>query len=155
MATFQASGARTVAAPADRVYAILCDYHEGHRAILPPQYFTDLRIDEGGVGAGTKLTVTMRAMGKEQSAQFVVTEPDPGRVLKEADPDGGLATTFTLEPVGDGSQTHVLIETVGPTRGGLAGKVEGWVTRRFLQRVYAAELDLLADYVTQPASIPA
>lgn len=42
-----------IGASPERVYDIISDYHEGHRAILPPQYFTDMTVIEGGKGAGT------------------------------------------------------------------------------------------------------
>jgi hypothetical protein len=86
----------------------------------------------------------MKVMGKEYISRARVTEPEPGRVLVETDVDGLLATTFTADPI-DAGRCRMTFSTRGRTRAnGLMGVMEKWFTLRFLPRVYADELALLA-----------
>jgi hypothetical protein len=126
------------------VYRILADYREGHPSILPPDYFRDLRVEEGGTGAGTRIAVDMRVFGSTRSFRASVSEPEPGRRLVETDVASGVATSFLVEPADREGSSRVTIAT-RYRRAGLAGWIERWLAPRFLRRVYAAELALLAD----------
>lgn len=42
-----------IAATAPRIYERLADYRDGHPHILPPRYFRNLVVEQGGRGAGT------------------------------------------------------------------------------------------------------
>lgn len=134
-----------VAAPPARVYAILVDYREEHPLILPSRYFRRLEIEKGGIGAGTRLRVTMRVLGATRVVSLVVAEPEPGRVLLESEIDGAAATTFTVDPEGGGAASRVTIDTTFAVKGGMAGTVEGLVTARMLSKIYRQELALLAQ----------
>jgi Polyketide cyclase / dehydrase and lipid transport len=136
---------RVVRAPAARVYAILADYREGHPRILPPRYFGSLEVLAGGVGAGTEIRFHMRALGTRRTLRAVITEPDPGHILLETDPESGTVTTFTVEPDAPSQQASVTIATGLPVRPGLRGILERWLAARFLRRVYADELQRLAS----------
>ena len=116
---------RTIAAPADVVYHCIADYNEHHRpeGFLPSQ-FSDFRVEQGGVGAGTVISFSMTVGGRTRRVTQSVTEPDPGRVLVEAG-DGG-STTFTVEPTGDRCRTQ--FET-GSRRVGLADCLHGCLRR--------------------------
>jgi len=138
----------TIKAPAQQVYAILADYHQGHPRILPKQ-FTGLTVEQGGIGAGTRLRFAMTVMGQTHHFQSVVTEPEPGRILVESNSSATMppsVTTFTVEPLAGGSQTRVTIQPQNQSRDGLAGLIERFLGKRFLQRVYAQELALLTAY---------
>ena len=89
-------------APAATVYEVLSDYQQGHPAILPRKYFIDLTVAEGGRGAGTVFLVKTKVMGQERTSRMTVAEPDPGRVLLETDPEAGVTTTFTVDPLEGG-----------------------------------------------------
>lgn len=144
MAEYTVEASRVIDAPAERVYGIVADYNHGHPSILPPKYFTGLWVEQGGVGAGTIIRFGMKVMGKEYISRAAITEPEPGRVLVETDLEGLLATTFTADPV-DAGRTRMTFSTRGRTRsGGFMGAIEKWFTLRFLPRVYADELALLA-----------
>ena len=132
--------------PATRVYSILSDYRVGHPAILPKQYFKKLQVEAGGNGAGTKIYVEMQVAGTTKSFHHIVSEPEPGRVLVEADADGSTVTTFTVEPVGDGSSCKLTIGTKFPARDGFIGAMERFLTSAVLRRIYAKEVAQLADY---------
>jgi hypothetical protein len=134
-----------VEAPAEVVYKILADYHEGHPHILPRKYFTFLAVERGGVGEGTLIRFGMRAFGKTRIARAAVTEPEPGRVLVETALDeGGPVTTFVVEP--EGRRSRVTFRTELTSAAGLAGAVERFFATGYLKRVYAFELRQLNDF---------
>ncbi len=136
-----------IAAAPSQVYAVIRDYEVGHVAILPKPYFQEMIVEEGGQGAGTKTRLKMNIMGQEFNYRHEVSEPEPGRVLKETDRDTGLATTFTFQPLAGGTQTRVTIATDTAVRAGLAGFIERLMTPLILRRIYRQELQNLADYV--------
>jgi hypothetical protein len=145
------SASSIVGAPAPVVYGILADYHDGHRAILPPRYFDGLEVETGGRGAGTRIRFRIRAFGAVRSVRADVTEPVPGRELVETDMATGAATRFVVEPVSDGRSSRVTFETTW-RRAGLGGWAERWIATLYLRKVYRAELALL-DAAAQ-ASVP-
>jgi hypothetical protein len=144
MRSFRARAAALVPAPAERVYGILADYREGHPRILP-RAFQDLTVERGGRGEGTVVRFSVRMPGSTRSFRVSVTEPRPGRVLVESDPDAGTVTTFTVTPLSGGRHARVSIETVGRARAGLAGWVESLLVPVLLRPLYAEELRRLAD----------
>jgi uncharacterized protein YndB with AHSA1/START domain len=138
-----------IPAPAPRVYAILADYHEGHPSILPRPYFERLEVEQGGVGAGTEFVVEMNVLGRRQRFHGSISEPEPGRVIVERVRENGGVTTFTVEPRGE--RAHVTIAMELPQRGGLAGRVERWITTALFRRVLRRELRQLAAVAAAPA----
>jgi hypothetical protein len=152
MSILHTSATTFVSAPADRVYALLRDYHGGHARILPPRWFSGMHVEEGGTGAGTRLRVHMRVLGRERVMRMEVTEPDPGRVLAERDVDTGAVTTFRVAPSGGGTRVTIATEWM-PARG-----VRGWMERRtaprLLRRIYAEELQRLVDALREEPAGP-
>jgi uncharacterized protein YndB with AHSA1/START domain len=146
------SSGRIPAAPA-RVYAVLADYRQHHPRIVPPEYFRKLEVLEGGVGAGTRTRVEMRLLGQRRVFEHVISEPEPGRVLREADPDGSNATTFLVDPIEGGAATHLTISTELPGRPGIVGALERKVVTWTLQRVYRKEIVRVADYVARQGAV--
>jgi hypothetical protein len=128
-----------ITAPPAAAYAVIADYRDGHPRIIPRPRFVDLQVDEGGVGAGTVIRFSMRVFGRTTVMRATISEPEPGRVLVETDPEGAVVTTFTVDPEGDGTRSRVTIAT--------DLEVAGWLRRllvtRFLRRVYAREIALL------------
>jgi len=158
MKTFHVSASGLVDAPSDQVYAIIADYRRHHPHIVPPQYFTRLDVLVGGVGAGTRTRVEMQVLGKRRVFEQVVKEPEPGRVLMEANVDGSAVSTFTVEASGDGS-SHVTIATDFPLQPGIQGVLERLAVSRLFPRIYKKELARLAEYAGRlraapPAGIP-
>jgi hypothetical protein len=131
-----------VGASAADAYGMIADYRVGHARIIPPRYIRHLRVEEGGYGAGTIITYDLIAFGKTNHARARVTEPEPGRVLVETDLEKGAVTSFLVDPIGP-AKSRVTIRTDMPTRSGLLGVIERAMIRRFLKRVYVAELALL------------
>lgn len=138
----------TVNAPPERVYAFLADYRNHHVRFLPPA-FRRLSVDEGGVGAGTLISVELALGGRVHAFRARVEEPDPGRVLTESDVDSGAVTTFTVRP--EGAATRVRIETVFTPARGLRGIFERRVGAFLLRRLYRDELARLDAYARRGA----
>ncbi len=148
MTDIYATAERQVSAPAERVYRILADY-EHHRRILPPA-FSDFKIDQGGVGAGTVVRFRLTVGGRSRAYRVRVTEPTPGRVLSEADMESSAVTTFTVTP--DGDRSRVRIETSWQGAGGVGGFFERLFAPRLLGRLYADELARLDRYAQAQAA---
>jgi hypothetical protein len=140
-----------IPAPHKRVYAIISDYVDMHKRILPRPPFVSLDVEQGGVGAGTVISFEMRVLGRTQRIHAVISEPEPGRMLVETDQERGTITTFYVEPRNDGDQTHVRITTEMPLRDGIGGAIQGWVTSRVLEPVYRKELAQLATVAAHQA----
>jgi hypothetical protein len=131
-----------IPAPPKRVYEILANYHEHHPRIVPPQYFRRIDVLQGGIGAGTRTRIEMRVLGVTRVFEHVVSEPEPGRVLVESEPDGANPTTFTVEPAQAGA-TQLTISTELKGR----GAIEAWLSSLMLPRIYRAELARITEYV--------
>lgn len=128
------------------MYRIIADYREHHPRIVPPKYFRSIQVQEGGVGAGTRTTVTMKVLGATQVLTHVIREPEPGRVLEEVDATGFSTTRFTVDPENGGREARVTIETTFTVRPGLLGVLQAWVTAVILRRIYPLELARLDQY---------
>ncbi|HSG17280.1 MAG TPA: SRPBCC family protein [Anaerolineae bacterium] len=144
MSTYLAQESAIIEAPAERIYGVIADYHEGHPAILPSRYFTDLKVVEGGQGEGTLIRAQMNVFGSKALYNLRVTKAVPGRLLVEEDEAAGVVTTFRLEPLDDG-RTRVTITTGARTSTGLRGMVERVLNPAVTRRIYREELELLAQ----------
>ncbi|HSH02572.1 MAG TPA: SRPBCC family protein [Anaerolineae bacterium] len=143
MSTYQVSASAIIPAPPATVYNFLIDY-EKHATILPPQFFKNMTITAGGVGAGTEITVDMEVLGTKHTFHLHVTEPEPGRILKETDLNQGTATTFTFDPHHNGQQTNLTIATDYRRKPGIAGLIESWINPPIARHIYKKELELIA-----------
>lgn len=140
--------AKIPAAPA-RVYAILANYIDDHPRILPPE-FSDLVVEQGGIGAGTVIRFKMRVLGRIQNYRAIITEPEPGRVLVESylEPEGTV-TTFIVDPEANGAESRVTFSTEMPVKAGFVGMIERFVGTRVLRPIFIRELQLLSARATQ------
>jgi len=141
MKTHTAEASKIIEAPAEEVYPIIADYRDTHAKILPKPYFHSLEVEEGGFGEGTVIRFQIRVLGQKQTFRAYISEPDPGRVLRETDPISETETTFTVSPYGDGMRSEVRISTELKNR----GAVEGLTAKLMLQKIYSLELQLLAE----------
>jgi hypothetical protein len=128
---------RLIEAPAATVYRCIADYREHHPRILPPA-FSNLKVEQGGVGDGTVVSFDLKLGGRKRHYRALISEPEPGRTLAETDIESGAVTTFTVTP--EGQFSRVRIGTVYQPAGGL----QGWIERRLLPgmlgRLYDEEL---------------
>jgi hypothetical protein len=102
-------------------------------------------VEEGGIGAGTKIRFEMVMFGKAQQAQSVITEPEPGRVLVESTTDGLAVTSFIVEARDGGKAANVTISTDLKSQG-LIGNA---IIKFLFKRIYREELELLAEFAAQ------
>ncbi len=135
-----------VGAPADRVYHYVANIRDHHGKFLPSN-FSDLHIEQGGVGAGTIFTFTATGGGRTRGFRMRVDEPVPGRVLTETDTLSSMATTWTFTPEGD--CTRVRIETRWNGAAGVPGFFEWLFAPLAMRRVYNDELKRLDRYARQ------
>jgi len=142
MTTHRVTATRRISAPAPVTYAIIADYRDGHPHIIPPRWFRNLRVESGGVGAGTVIDFDMIVLGSVKKARGRVEEPTPGRVLTETYTDG-IVTSFIVDRVNGTSACDVTIASDLPVHTGLQGALERSFFNWFLRRVFFAELDLL------------
>jgi hypothetical protein len=143
----RAAATRLIDARPERVYRMLADYHTEHPSILPKPYFASLVVERGGIGAGTVVRVGMRVMGMQQELVMRVTEPVPGEVLQEEDPDAGVTTTFTVIPANGGTCSLLEIASVWSPKPGLRGLAERMLNPPITRRIYSKELDLIAEHL--------
>ena len=131
----------------EAIYAVLSDYEQGHPAILPRQYFTELAVEQGGQGAGTIIRGALNVWGTAYRFRQLVSEPEPGHILVETDLDNGQVTTFIVEALDNGQRTRVTIASDFPVSPGLIGLSERWIKPTVTRHIYAAQLVQLAAYV--------
>jgi len=143
MSRYLVSVQAVIDVPPERAYAVLADYRAGHPRIIPKPPFVDLVVEQGGVGAGTVIRFRMRAFGRTQEMRAAVTEPEPGRVLVETDPEGQVVTTFAVDPADGGRRARVTISTDLEVGGRLLGWLRRRLVTRFLRPVYKREIALL------------
>jgi hypothetical protein len=137
-----------VGAPPELVYGLVADMREHHPRFLPPA-FSDLVVEEGGVGAGTVYRFKLKVGGRTREAHMRVDEPEPGRVLTESEIDSSLITTWTFSPDADGSRVRIATKWDGA--GGIGGVFERLFAPRMLARLYADELQRLDRYARERA----
>ena len=133
---------RRIAAPPERLYALIADYHVGHPSILPRQ-FSNLVVEKGGVGAGTVISFDLRLLGRTRTCRASIAEPQPGRVLVERDLDGRSVTTFCVDPGPTGRESDVTIETQITAWRGPFQLLQGMLLKRLITPLYEKELQKL------------
>lgn len=148
MPDIRVSHSRTIPAPAAVLYDLIADYRTGHPRILPAEYFDSLEVLSGGHGAGTRIRFAMKAFGRVNVETAEITEPVPGRELRET-LASGIVTTFSVEPRGPHEAT-VSIATAY-AKAGLRGWLEKILATRYLRAVYVAELAQLARVAAERA----
>ena len=144
MSELSVTAERLVGAPADHTYRCIADFRSHHPKFLPPA-FSDLHVEQGGVGAGTVYTFKLTAGGRTRGYHMRVDEPEPGRVLAESDTESSLVTRWTLTP--EGERCRVRIETRWQGSGGVGGIFERLFAPRVLHGIYVDELERLDRYV--------
>jgi len=135
-----------IPASPEKVYMVISDYHTHHPAILPKPAFKGVKVLKGGQGAGTKVQATTNEWGREVVYNLTVSEPEPGRILYEEDPQMGVSTTFKVEPV-NSKHSRVTISMKRNVNAGWRGAMEKALNPPVLRMVFKTELKQIADYV--------
>lgn len=137
-----------VGASAELTYRLIAD-DEHHQRFLPAG-FSNFKVLEGGTGAGTLHSFTVRAGGRTRGYTMRVDEPEPGRVITETDQGTSLVTRFTVTP--SAGTCRVLIATSWDGASGIGGLFERLFAPRVMRRMYADELARLDCYARQQAA---
>ncbi|MDF2626708.1 MAG: Polyketide cyclase / dehydrase and lipid transport [Symbiobacteriaceae bacterium] len=145
MSSFQVIVSKVIDAPSEAVYNVIIDMDE-HRKILPKE-FTALTVEKGGRGAGTVVRAEMQVMGVKAAHRLVISEPEPGRIMKEVDTNTGVDTTWTVTPRDGGQRCELKLDTVMRVKPGFQGWVEKLITPGIMRGMYRRELDQIAAYV--------
>lgn len=145
MTTLIAEAHALIDAPAALVTEILRDFDGHHRHILP-KAFSDFRVIEGGVGAGTVTEFTTSLGGRRIPGRTVVSEPAEG-VLREEVVGRDMVTTFRVIP--RGAWSSVTIRTTWTAADGLDGTLERLFAPRMLRAIYREELERLEAYAAE------
>lgn len=148
MQTITIEMSNIIPAPIETVYSVIADYKVGHQAILPKPAFREMKVLEGGYGAGTRLSVHVRLWGQSYYYDQIVEEPIRGQVLVEREMNTGQVTRFTLKSLSD-TQTQVTIMSVNPLSSGFKGFLERISQPMIIRNLFKIELENLADYVTR------
>jgi hypothetical protein len=143
---------RTIGAQATEVYEVLADYSVHHPKIMPPDHFSNLDVESGGIGAGTVFHITAKVAGKRQRLHMRVSEPEPGSVLCETNLDTGVVTQFTVS--GNGSDTSVVRMSSEWEAHGLKGWLDRLFTPRVMRGLFAEQLAQLDEYVRSLQAAP-
>jgi hypothetical protein len=141
----KAHAEREIDAPAGDVYAVLADYQTHHPRIMPST-FSNLEVEEGGVGAGTVFHISLHALGQHR-LHMRVDEPEPGRVLTETNLDTGVVTVFTVASDASFDRSLVRMSSEWETGCGVSGLVDRLMTPTLTRRTFEQELDELAAYI--------
>jgi len=151
MKTHHIEATALIHAPAERVYAILADYHDGHGRIAPKPWFGPIEVEQGGTGAGTIIRFTMTVLGKTQACRSIISEPEPGRVMVENENSSGTVTTFTVIPI-DAATSQTTIASEFKLHAAPISWIEPLLLNRAIPPIYAKELQLLDDYASKCGS---
>ncbi len=156
MGQIKVKAASVLDAPSEAVYATIADYRQGHPNIIPKENFYDLRVEQGGYGAGTIIRFKVKALGVERDLHQRVSEPEPGHTLIEQDINSlqNIVTTFTVTPLDNGERSQVEISTTMNASPGLIGVVERIAVPLINVRIYRKELRLLETVARERNSVP-
>lgn len=138
---------RVIATSPQRVRTFLSDYRNNRPRILPPEYFEDYRVEQGGDGAGTVFSYRLRAGGRERAYRMRVEESAEDGLLVERDTESSLVTTWTLTPAESGERTLVRLTSRWEGAGGIGGVFERLFAPRALRRIYDEVLRRLSEAV--------
>jgi uncharacterized protein YndB with AHSA1/START domain len=140
---------KDIDAPAELVYQLIADHDQHHPNFLPPA-FSEFKVESGGVGAGTVTRFEVSAGGRTRSFHMDVSEPEPGRIMRESDRESTLVTTWTVEPQGSSARVHLITTWEGA--GGIGGFFERMFAPRVMRGIYRDELERLNRYACRQAT---
>ena len=125
----------------ERVWALLRDYRVARPRLLSA-HFSDYRVQERGDGAGTVIAYRLRVGRHQREHVIAVTEPVPGRVLRERDRTSAWVSTWTLTPGGEGERTVVrLAVTLRDPQ------ISGWLARARARRALRRLCGQLLEHI--------
>jgi uncharacterized protein YndB with AHSA1/START domain len=146
MAQVTAQATRSIAAPADKVFAALADYATTRPKILTESYH-DYRVESGGQGAGSRVAWKLQATKSRVRDQIVEVSQPADHKLVESDANSSMVTVWTV--AADGDRSTVTVDTSWNGAGGIGGFFERTFAPRGLARIHDGVLAKLDAVVTQ------
>jgi hypothetical protein len=133
---------RVVAAAPTTVIDALGDY-TGIRAETWPDMITDYEVLDGGMGAGTRIRYQLHATRRRiRTVEAVVSAPEPGRTLIEADQNSTLRTVWTVQPA-DAGTSRISVETSWAGATGIGGFFERAFAPIGIRRLWNGVVDAI------------
>ncbi|MBV9453045.1 MAG: SRPBCC family protein [Rubrobacter sp.] len=132
-----------ISAELERVRELLLDYRYGRSRILPPEYFSDYRVEQNEPGEGALISYRLQAGGRQRSYRIHVEEPATGRAIVERDTRSSFVMTWTLTPSEGGDRTLVVLESSWEGAIGIGGFFERIFAPRALRRIQGDVLERL------------
>ncbi|MQA08340.1 MAG: SRPBCC family protein [Pseudonocardiaceae bacterium] len=149
MAEVKAVAEREIAAPAERVHAVLADYTTSRPKMLTAHY-SEYEVRAGGTGEGTQVRWKLQATSKRvRDCLIEVTEPERG-TLVERDANSTMVATWKVAQTGD-ARSIVSITTTWRGAGGIGGFFERTFAPGGLRKIYDEMLGKLDDLVAAAA----
>ncbi len=140
---------RIIDATPQEVFATVADYENKRPRMLPPNYL-DYTVEKGGRGSGTVISYRLQAAGRERPYRMSVKETVKGKVLAEQDSSSSLVTRWTVQPLNNGAQSRVSIESDWEGGSGVGGFFERTFAPLGLRRIYDNILTMLALMAQSP-----
>lgn len=153
MVRYVVEASKVIDGPADFVYNIIKDYHDGHPHMMPPDFFESMKVLRGtGVGEGTRIEANFKFYGQRSTLILDVSEPKPGRILQEIDTNAKNITHFIVDKLDDDDDDEtcrVTFRTAVLKSLGVFAALDMWVTRKAMNIMYEAELKQLNKLVQE------
>jgi len=111
MRVVRASKSAVISAPTRAVYSLIADYRQGHPRMLPPRYFPRLKVERGGVGAGTNDRTELKKTQMPPVFLQVMVKPNARTSSFAQEADGTWVARLKSPPV-DGKANDELIALV-------------------------------------------
>jgi uncharacterized protein YndB with AHSA1/START domain len=141
MAIVRAAAEKSVAAPVEKVYALVAD--TSRRRELLPEAYADVRV----VGEPPLISYTLHAGGRQRDYAMIQVPGDDSRSWTERDEGSSLVTVWTLTPAAAG-ETTVAITTTWQGAGGIGGFFEKTFAPKGVGKLHVQTLENLARVVT-------
>ena len=138
-----------IAAEPRRIRAFLSDYRHHRPRILPPEHFSDYRVEQGRQGACTIFSYRLQAGGRQRSYRMQVEDPSADGPIVERDTRSSFVTIWTMIPSGEEGRTLVVLESSWEGAGGVRGFFERVFAPRALRQIQAKVLGRLRAAVEE------
>ena len=140
---------RTIAAPADKVFAAVADVEQFSRAVENIERVEFVSATR--TGPGTRFRETRLMRGREATVELEITEfaaPERVRFLSEA---GGVRwdTVFTVAATRGGNTRLTMVMEATPLT--FAARLMVPLTKGMVRKAIAADMDAVKEYCERPS----
>lgn len=141
MAIVKATAEKTIAAPAEKVFALVAD--TSRRGELLPEAYHDVRV----VGDPPVVSYTLHAGGRQRDYAMRQLPGEDARSFTEEDEGSSLVTRWSFTPAASG-ETSVAITTTWQGAGGIGGFFEKTFAPKGVSKLHTQTLENLARILT-------